>query len=65
MYSPPPCFIAPLHLDGLAFAWGGALLHVYAVPSELVGADEADPLVAEADSRNAIDEYAIAKARDS
>jgi hypothetical protein len=51
MYSPPPCFIAPLHLDGLAFAWGGALLHVYAVPSELVGADEADPLVAEADSR--------------
>jgi len=65
MYSPPPPFIANLHLGRLASAWGGALLQVYAVPSELVGADEADPVIAEADSRSAIDEYAIARARDS
>jgi len=65
MYSPPAMLHRCPPSGGLAFAWGGALLHVYAVPSELVGADEADPLVAEADSRNAIDEYAIAKARDS
>ena len=57
---------SPCHPSSLLSIWtagvrvGGALLRVYAVPSEFVGADEVDPVVAEADSRSPIDECAIA-----